>query len=89
MRKVAETQRRGAAGMGGRTMEHTNAWDPSENSVAQTTWESQAPDVFKFYRVPPAKLRFMDKRSAARSSSSSTPAPTTSTSTRSRPSAPS
>jgi hypothetical protein len=62
MRKVAETQRRGAAGMGGRTMEHTNAWDPSENSVAQTTWESQAPDVFKFYRVPPADLRFMDKR---------------------------
>jgi len=62
MRNVAETQRRGAAGMGGRTMEHTNAWDPSEESVAQTTWESQTDDVFKFYRVPPTKLRFMDKR---------------------------
>jgi hypothetical protein len=37
MRKVAETQRRGVAGMGGRSMETTNAWDPSENSVAQTT----------------------------------------------------
>jgi hypothetical protein len=62
MRKVAETQRRGAAGMGGRTMEHTNPWDPSENSVAQATWEAQTDDVFKFYRVPPPKLRFMDKR---------------------------
>jgi hypothetical protein len=77
MRKVAETQRRGAAGMGGRTMEHTNAWDPSENSVAQTTWESQAPDVFKFYRVPPADLRFLTSGSAGSSSSSSTRARTT------------
>ena len=62
MRNVAETQRRGAAGMGGRTMEHTNPWDPAENSVAQATWESQTEDVFKFYRIPPTKLRFMDKR---------------------------
>jgi hypothetical protein len=62
MRNVAETQRRGAAGMGGRTMEHTNPWDPSENSVAQTTYESQAPDIFKFYRNPPANLSFGDKR---------------------------
>jgi hypothetical protein len=62
MRNVAETQRRGAAGMGGRTMEHTNPWDPAENSVAQATWEAQTDDVFKFYRVPPKKLRFMDKR---------------------------
>src|SRR5207237_3626424 len=54
MRNVAETQRRGAAGMGGRTMEYTNAWDPSEESVAQTTYESTAPDVFKFYRNPDA-----------------------------------
>ncbi len=28
MRRVSDTQRRGAAGMGGRTMETTNAWDP-------------------------------------------------------------
>jgi len=62
MRNVAETQRRGAAGMGGRTMEHTNPWDPSENSVAQTTFESQAPDIFKFYREPPKNLSFRDKR---------------------------
>lgn len=52
MRKVAETQRRGAAGMGGRTLETTNAWDPSENSVAQTTYESGRNDIFRFYRNP-------------------------------------
>lgn len=62
MRNVAETQRRGAAGMGGRTMEYTNAWNPAEQSVAQTTFESQSEDVFKFYRVPPTNLSFKDKR---------------------------
>lgn len=61
MRKVAETQRRGAAGMGGRTQEHTNPWDPAENSVAQTTFESQAADIFKFYREPPKRLSFRNK----------------------------
>lgn len=62
MRRVAETQRRGAAGMGGRTMEHTNAWDPAEESVAQSTYESSAKDVFRFFRPPPASLRYLDKR---------------------------
>lgn len=52
MRRVAETQRRGAAGMGGRTMEQSNAWDPTENSVAQTTYESPSADIFRFYRNP-------------------------------------
>ena len=70
MRKVAETQRRGAAGMGGRSAEFTNCWDPSEASVAQSTWESTAEDVFKFWRNPDLELRrpdgkplsFRDKR---------------------------
>lgn len=61
MRGVAETQRRGAAGMGGRTMETTNPWDPSQQSVAQTTWDSKRPDVFKFYRIPPKGLSFKNK----------------------------
>lgn len=52
MRAVAEAQRRGAAGMGGRTIETTNPWDPAEESVAQTTWESSARDVFRFWRNP-------------------------------------
>jgi hypothetical protein len=54
MDRVATTQRRGAAGMGGRTMETTNAWDPGEDSVAQRTSESTAADIFKFHRLPPA-----------------------------------
>lgn len=62
LRKVAETQRRGAAGMGGRTMETTNAWDPSEQSVAQRTAESQRPDIFKFHRQAPKHLSYRDKR---------------------------
>ncbi len=37
MRKVADTQQRNLAGMGGRAIETTNGWDPSEDSVAQET----------------------------------------------------
>lgn len=60
--EVADTQRRGAAGMGGRSMEHTNAWDPSENSTAQQTFEAIVDDVFKFHRRPPANLSYRNKR---------------------------
>lgn len=49
---VCQTMRRGAAGMGGRSMETTNAFDPSENSTAQMTRESQRPDIFKYWRDP-------------------------------------
>ncbi|PZF98248.1 hypothetical protein [Micromonospora deserti] len=62
LRKVAETQRRGAAGMGGRSMETTNPYDPSEDSVAQRTYESAARDVFRFYEPPPANLSYRNKR---------------------------
>lgn len=55
LRKVAETQRRGAAGMGGRSIETTNPWDPGEDSVAQRTHESRRPDIFKFWRNPDAE----------------------------------
>lgn len=65
MVKVAETQRRGAAGMGGRTIETSNAWDPSENSTAQRTFESQSKDIFKFFRQPPAHLSYGNKRDRA------------------------
>lgn len=61
MRKVAQTMRRGAAGMGGRSMETTNPWDPSEQSVAQVTHEAQAKDIFKYYEPPPANLSFTNK----------------------------
>jgi hypothetical protein len=61
MVKVAQTQRRGAAGMGGRSMETTNPWDPAENSTAQQTYESRRPDIFKFYRIPPVGLSYTNK----------------------------
>lgn len=59
--KVAQTQRRGVAGMGGRSIETTNAWDPSENSTAQQTFESRRPDIFRFYRQPPSGLSYQNK----------------------------
>jgi hypothetical protein len=58
---VATTQRRGAAGMGGRSMETTNPWNPAESSTAQRSYESLRPDVFKFYRIPPANLSYRNK----------------------------
>lgn len=61
MDRVATTQRRGAAGMGGRSAETTNCWDPSEDSVAQRTAESKAKDVFRFRRTPPAGLSYGNK----------------------------
>lgn len=62
MYQVATAQRRGLAGMAGRSIETTNAYDSSENSVAQQTFESQAQDVFKFYEPPPKNLRWDNKR---------------------------
>lgn len=61
MTKVATTQRRGLAGMGGRSEETTNAWDPSEQSVAQQTAESKAQDVFRFHPQAPATLSYTNK----------------------------
>lgn len=64
--RVAETMRRGLAGMGGRSMETTNCWDPSEQSVAQRTYEGRAKDVFKFYDTPPPDLRYSVKADRAK-----------------------
>lgn len=66
MRKVAETQRRGAAGMGGRSLETTNAPDPSEDSVAQRSMESRRPDIFKFWREPPKHWSYRNKQERRR-----------------------
>jgi len=55
---VAETMRRGAAGMGGRSMETTNAYDPTLDSTAKRTHESKVTDVFRFYDPPPEKLKY-------------------------------
>lgn len=62
MIRVADTQRRGLAGMGGRAEETTNAPDPTEDSVALRTLKSAAKDVFRFFPQAPKHLSFRDKR---------------------------
>lgn len=62
MIKVADAQRRGLAGMSGRSIETTNAYDSSENSVAQTTFENGQDDVFRFYIPPPQGLQWDRQR---------------------------
>ncbi|WP_345750100.1 hypothetical protein [Microbacterium rhizophilus] len=59
--KLARTQRRGLAGMGGRSIETTNAWNPAENSTAQQTYQSKARDINKDFQQPPADLDFAKK----------------------------
>lgn len=48
--KLAAAMKRNLAGMGGRWMEGTNAYDPAEGSVAQLTAEAKAPGVLIDYR---------------------------------------
>lgn len=57
---LATTMKRNLGGMGGRWMETTNAFDPSERSVAQRTQESGAPDVYIDYRPPPRRPELDD-----------------------------
>ena len=59
--KLSRTQRRGLAGMGGRSIETTNAWNPAENSTAQQTFESKSKDINKDFDQPPADLDFKKK----------------------------
>ncbi|MFI1197710.1 hypothetical protein ACH4T9_31240 [Micromonospora sp. NPDC020750] len=61
MAKVADTQYRGLAGMGGRASLTTNAWDPAEQSVGQQQFESQATDVYRQFRQPPTNLSYRNK----------------------------
>jgi hypothetical protein len=61
MTKVADTQYRGLAGMGGRAALSTNAWDPSEQSVAQREYESRAQDVHRQFVQPPSSLSYRNK----------------------------
>lgn len=58
----ADTQSRGAAGMGGRTHLTTNAWDPTENSYAQQLYESGDKELFVFYRNPDVVPSLCDER---------------------------
>ena len=60
-KKLARTQRRGLAGMGGRAVETTNAWDPAEDSVGQQTFESKASDINRDFDQPPEHLDFTNR----------------------------
>lgn len=57
---LARTMKRGLAGMDGRWMELTNAFDPAEMSVAQRTYEAKAPGVFIDYRPPRTSVDLED-----------------------------
>ncbi len=59
MIELADAQRRGAAGMGGRTHAWTNMYDPTENSYAQQVHEDSktAKDIWVFYRDPDEALQ--------------------------------
>jgi hypothetical protein len=61
MDKVADTQYRNLAGMGGRASLDSNAWDPAEKSVAQREYESSAPDVYRQFPQPPAHLSYANR----------------------------
>lgn len=56
--KLGDNQERGLTGMGGRSIQTTNAWDPADESFAQLTYESGDPNVFIDYNKPPAELRY-------------------------------
>ncbi|MCX5601615.1 phage terminase family protein [Streptomyces phaeochromogenes] len=58
MVQVAETQRRGLAGMGGRSVETTNSWDPSEDSVAQRTAEARVKDIYRDHKLADPRLQY-------------------------------
>jgi hypothetical protein len=66
MIEVGDAQMRGAAGMGGRTMETTNCYNPADDSQAQQTHESKRPDIFKYYRKPPDGLSYRNKEERRR-----------------------
>lgn len=61
MDKVADTQWRGLAGMGGRASATTNAWDPAQKSVAQVMYEQGDEDVYVQFTQPPGNLSFTNK----------------------------
>ena len=95
LRKVAETQRRGAAGMGGRSIETDEHLGSVRGLGCPAHLGVEAPRHLPLLAQPRPEpslvtpdgtpYKFTSPASAARSSSSSTPAPRTSTSTASRP----
>lgn len=61
-RELADNQRRNIAGMGGRWLSTPNAWDPTEDSVAQYTAEHEHGGVLHDDVDPPESLSLFNKR---------------------------
>lgn len=61
-RALADNQRRNIAGMGGRWLSTPNAWDPSEDSVAQYTAEHEHTGVYHDDVTPPDSLSIRNRR---------------------------
>lgn len=59
--ELADAQKRGLAGMGGRAIETTNAWNPVENSVAQQTAETTVDDVYRDHVQAPKTLSIRNR----------------------------
>jgi hypothetical protein len=66
MVKLADTQYRGLSGMGGRASLTSNAWDPSQQSVAQQQYESAAVDIYRQFVQPPRSLSYTDRHERRR-----------------------
>ena len=60
-RTLADNQRRNIAGMGGRWLSTPNAWDPTEESVAQYTAEHEHEGVYHDDVEPPESLSIRNK----------------------------
>lgn len=65
-RALADNQRRNIAGMGGRWLSTPNAWDPSEESVAQWTAEHEIDGVLHDDVTPPDSLSINNKQERRR-----------------------
>ena len=65
-RMLADNQRRNLAGMGGRWLSTPNAWDPTEESVAQYTAENEREGVFHDDVEPPEGLSIRNKQERRR-----------------------
>ncbi|MGP5578654.1 hypothetical protein [Corynebacterium flavescens] len=59
--KLGDNQERGLTGMGGRSVQTTNCWDPADESFAQLTYESGDPNLLVDYNKPPSNLRYTRK----------------------------
>ncbi len=61
MVKLGQTQHRNLAGMSARASMITNAWDPTEKSLAQLAYDGKPADIYIQFVQPPPNLSFENK----------------------------